>query len=112
MIYTPSKLLSFEEFIAQDGDNTRYELIDGELRDRSPTGTHEAVAGSITGRIYVEIFRGNFNWLVPKTCLIKPLYAEAIALGPDVVVLDNAELGSELLWQKESEETSGSNDNE
>jgi Uma2 family endonuclease len=101
MTYTPSKLLSFEEFIAKYGDNTRYELIDGELRDRSPTGPHEAVAGSIAGRIYVEIFRGNFNWLVPKTCLIKPLYAEATALRPDVVVLDKAELSSEPLWQKE-----------
>ncbi|AFZ10668.1 protein of unknown function DUF820 (plasmid) [Oscillatoria nigro-viridis PCC 7112] len=101
MTYTPSKLLSFEEFIALYGDNTRYELIDGELRDRSPTGPHEAVAGSIAGRIYVEIFRGNFNWLVPKTCLIKPLYAEATALRPDVVVLDKAELSSEPLWQKE-----------
>ena len=101
MTYTPSKLLSFEEFIALYGDNTRYELIDGELRDRSPTGPHEAVAGSIAGRIYVKIFSGNFNWLVPKTCLIKPLYAEATALRPDVVVLDKAELGSEPLWQKE-----------
>ena len=65
------------------------------------TKRHEAVAGSIARRIYVEIFRGNFNWLVPKTCLIKPLYAEATALRPDVVVLDKAELGSEPLWQKE-----------
>ena len=32
MTYTPPKLLNFEEFIAQYGDNTRYELIDGELR--------------------------------------------------------------------------------
>ncbi|MEG4577951.1 Uma2 family endonuclease [Microcoleus sp. N3A4] len=101
MTYTPSKLLSFEEFIALYGDNTRYELIDGELRDMEPTGPHEAVAGSIAGRIYVEIFRAQFNWLVPKTCLIKPLYAEATALRPDVVVLDKAELGSEPLWQKE-----------
>lgn len=101
MTYPPSTLLSFEEFIAKYGDNTRYELIDGELRDMEPTGPHEAVAGSIAGRIYVEIFRGNFNWLIPKTCLIKPLYAEATALRPDVVVLDKAELGSEPLWQKE-----------
>ena len=101
MTYTPSKLLSFEEFIALYGDNTRYELIDGELKDRSPTGPHEAVAGSIAGRIYVKNFRGYFNWLVPKTCLIKPLYAEATALRPDLVVLDKAELSSEPLWQKE-----------
>ena len=57
MTYTSSQLLSFETFIAQYGDNARYELIDGELRDMSPTGPHEAVAGSIAGRIYVEIFR-------------------------------------------------------
>lgn len=101
MTYVLPKLLSFEEFIAQYGDNTRYELIDGELRDMEPTGPHEAVAGTIAGRIYLEIFRANFNWLVPKNCLIKPLYATATALRPDVVVLDKDELSQEPLWQKE-----------
>jgi Uma2 family endonuclease len=97
MTYTPSKLLSFEDFIIQYGDNTRYELIDGELRDMEPTSPHEAVASSIAGRIYLEIFRDSFNRLVPKDCLIKPLYAEATALRPDVVVLEKAELDSEPL---------------
>ncbi|MEH2184280.1 Uma2 family endonuclease [Nostoc sp.] len=101
MTYTSPKLLTFEEFIAQYGDNTRYELIDGQLRDMEPTGTHEAVAGSIAGRIYVKIFNSNFNWLVPKTCLIKPPASEATALRPDVIVLDKAELSKEPLWQKE-----------
>jgi Uma2 family endonuclease len=101
MTYTPSKLLSFEEFIPLYGDNTRYELLDGELRDIEPTGLHETVAGSIAGIIYIENFCSNFNWLLSETCLIKPLYAEATALRPDVVVLDKAELGSEPLWQKE-----------
>jgi Uma2 family endonuclease len=101
MTYTSSKLLTFEEFIAQYGDNTRYELIDGQLRDMEPTGLHEAVAGSIAGRIYVEIFNSNFNWLIPKTCLIKPPAAEATALRPDVIVLDKAELSKEPLWSKE-----------
>ncbi|RUR72481.1 Uma2 family endonuclease [Chlorogloeopsis fritschii PCC 9212] len=101
MTYTPPKILTFQEFIAQYGDNTRYELIDGELRDMEPTGPHEAVAGSIAGRIYVEIFSSNFNWLIPKTCLLKPPAAEATALRPDVIVLDQAELSKEPLWQKE-----------
>ena len=101
MTYTPFKLLSFEEFIALYGDNTRYELIDGELRDIEPTGPHETVIGSIVGRIYLEIFCSNFNWLVPETCLIKSLYTEITALHPDVVVLDKAELGSKPLWQKD-----------
>jgi hypothetical protein len=37
------------------------------------------------------------GWFQKKDCLIKPLYAEATALRPDVVVLDKAELGSEPL---------------
>lgn len=101
MTDTLSTLLSFDEFIARYGDNTRYELIDGELRDMEPTGPHEAVAGSIAGRIYVEIFRSNLNWLIPKNCLIKPLNAEATALRPDVIVLDQAALCQEPLWKKE-----------
>jgi Uma2 family endonuclease len=101
MTYTPPKILSFEEFITEYGDNTRYELIDGELRDMEPTGPHEAVAGNIAGRIYVEIFHSQFNWIVPKTCLIKPPAAEATALRPDVIVLDQEKLINEPLWQKE-----------
>ena len=91
MTYTPPKLLTFEQFITEYGDNTRYELIDGELReavavdgfpgiskllnpkgDMEPTGPHEEVSGNIAGRVYAEIFRSNLNWLIPKTCLIKP----------------------------------------
>jgi len=101
MTYTSPKLFTFDEFIAQYGDNSRYELIDGQLRDMEPTGPHESLAGSIAGRIYVEIFNSNLNWLVPKSCLIKPPAAVATALRPDVIVLDKAELSKEPLWQKE-----------
>ncbi len=101
MTYTSPKLFTFDEFIAQYGDNSRYELIDGQLRDMEPTGPHESVAGSIAGRIYVEIFNSNLNWLVPKSCLIKPPTAVATALRPDVIVLDKAELSKEPLWQRE-----------
>jgi len=82
MIYTSPKLLTFEAFIEQYGDNPRYELIDGELRDMEPTGPHEAVAGSLAGRIYAEILRLNLNWLIPKNCLIKPPVAEATVRSP------------------------------
>jgi Uma2 family endonuclease len=101
MTYTPPKLLTFEEFIASYGNNPRYELIDGELRDMEPTGPHEEVSGTIAGRIYGSIFGSNLNWLIPKTCLIKPLAASATALRPDVIVLDKAQLSTEPLWQKE-----------
>ncbi len=101
MTYTTPKLFTFEQFLAEYGDNPRYELIDGELRDMEPTGPHEAVSGNIAGKIYVEIFQANLNWLIPKSCLIKPPAAEATALRPDVIVLDKAELSKEPLWQKE-----------
>ena len=101
MTYTPVKPLTFEQFLIEYGDNTRYELIDGELRDIEPTGPHEEVAGNIAGRIYTEIIHNNLNWLIPKNCLIKPLAAEATALRPDVIVLDKAKLNQEPLWQKE-----------
>ena len=101
MTYTPVKPLTFEQFLIEYGDNTRYELIDGELRDIEPTGPHEEVAGNIAGRIYTEIIHNKLNWLIPKNCLIKPFAGSATALRPDVIVLDKAKLNQEPLWQKE-----------
>ncbi|MDY7021344.1 MAG: Uma2 family endonuclease [Cyanobacteriota bacterium] len=102
-----TKYITFEEFIAEYGDNCRYELIDGELRDMQPTGPHEGVAGKIAGFIFAEILRSNLDWLIPKTCLIKPLAAEATALRPDVIVLDEVLLSQEPLWQREPVITNG-----
>jgi Uma2 family endonuclease len=108
MTYTPAKPLTFDTFIAQYGDDPRYELIDGELRDMEPTGTHETVAGKIAGRISVKILQSNLNWMIPRTCLIKPPATEATALRPDVIVLDEAKLSQEPLWQREPIITIGS----
>ncbi len=101
MTYTLPKSLSFTEFLANYGNDTRYELIDGEIRDMEPTGPHEAVAGNIAGRIFLEIFREDRPWFIPKNCLIQPLAAAATALRPDVVVLDGDALSQEPLWQTE-----------
>ena len=101
MTYTTTKVLTFNEFIVQYGDNPRYELIDGELRDMEPTGSHEAVTGQIIGYIFVEILRSRRNWIAPKNCLIKPPAMAATALRPDAIVLDEAKLTREPLWQKE-----------
>lgn len=108
MIYTVPKTLTFEEFISQYGDNPRYELIDGELRDMEPTGPHEAVAGKLSGHLFTAIAQANLNWLIPKNCLIKPPAAEATALRPDVIVLDEAQLDREPLRQREPIITKGS----
>jgi Uma2 family endonuclease len=101
MTYTSAKTLTFAEFLTQYGNNPRYELIDGELRDMEPTGPHESVAGNIAGRFFIEILQNLHPWIVPKNCLIKPPAAEATALRPDVIVIDEEQLSQELLWQQE-----------
>ena len=107
MTYTPSKLLSFEDFLDQYGDDPRYELIDGELRNMEPTGPHESTSGKLAGRLFVEILRLNLQWTIPKNCLIRPPDTEATALRPDVIVLDEADLAAEPLWEKQPVLTSG-----
>lgn len=101
MTYTSTKTFTFQEFLAQYGNNPRHDLIDGELRDMEPTGPHEIVAGNLAGRIFIEILRNHPPWIVPKTCLIKSPAAEATALRPDVIVLDEENLNQEPLWQQE-----------
>ncbi|MGB3534079.1 MAG: Uma2 family endonuclease [Microcoleaceae cyanobacterium] len=101
MTFITSKSLTLTEFLEQYGDNPRYELIDGELRDLEPTGPHESVAGTISGYIFIEIIRSQQPWVIPKNCLIQPPAAEATALRPDVIVLDKNQLQIEPLWQRE-----------
>ncbi len=107
MTYAPSKTFSYEEFITQYGDDPRYELIDGILRNMEPTGPHESVSGKVAGRLFREILRLNLQWTIPKNCLIRPPAPEATALRPDVIVLDEARLNAEPLWQRESILTGG-----
>lgn len=107
MTYTPTQTLTFDTFIAEYGDDPRYELIDGELRVLEPTGPHESVAGKVAGYIYAEILRQGQQWTVPKTCLIQPPATAATALCPDVIVLDEVALRAEPLWQREPIITSG-----
>ncbi|MEM9772433.1 MAG: Uma2 family endonuclease [Cyanobacteria bacterium P01_D01_bin.73] len=109
MTYTPTKSLTVEEFLQRYGDDPRYELIDGELRDLEPTGPHETVAGKLAG-YWFSAFLGagdHQNWIIPKNCLIQPSAAQATALRPDVVALDSADLAKEPLWEREPVITSG-----
>ncbi|HTL88666.1 MAG TPA: Uma2 family endonuclease [Leptolyngbya sp.] len=101
MTQTPLKLLAFEEFLQQYGDNPRYELADGDLIDMEPTGTHEAVAGKVGSKISVEIERQNLPFLIPKSCILRPSGSEATARRPDVIVLDEIALTDEPYWHQE-----------
>jgi Uma2 family endonuclease len=101
------KLLSFEEFSAQYGDDDRYELIDGEIFDLEPTGPHEEVAAEIGQWLNFEIIQRKLNYFIPHRCLIKPL-TFGTGFRPDVIVLDRAELANEPLWSREPVITLGS----
>jgi Uma2 family endonuclease len=100
MTQTGSRLLTVNEFIDQYGDDSRYELIDGELTDMEPTGPHEQVAAFALRKINVEIDRLDLPWFTPTRCLIQ-LLSTATAFRPGIVVLDESSLANEPLWQNE-----------
>lgn len=99
--------LSFEDFLAQYGDDSRYELIDGELFDLEPTGPHEQVAAAIARWLNYDIVQQGADYFIPHRCLIKPL-ANQTGFRPDVIVLDQAALPQEPLWASQPIVTLGS----
>jgi Uma2 family endonuclease len=101
MAYTAQKILTFETFLDRYCDNFRYELADGELVDRSPTGPHETVSGKLATQIGIAIAAEKLPWFIPRTCLIRPFSDAATARRPDIVVLDETALVSEPLWERE-----------
>lgn len=101
MAYTLAKPLTFDGFVVQYGDDFRYELADGELIDMEPTGPHEAVGGKLAAKINIAIAKAQLPWFIPRTCLIRPFSDIATARRPDVVVLDETMLASELRWERE-----------
>lgn len=101
MTYLSPKLFTFEDFLNQYGDDPRYQLIDGELRDLEPTGPQESVAGKIAGRLWGEILRLHLPWTIPKNCLLRPESGQAAALRPDVIILDEVDFSTESLWEKQ-----------
>ena len=106
MVQLVKQTLSFAEFNLNYGDDNRYELIDGELIEIEPTGTHEQVAAFVGRKLNVEIDRLDLNYFIPHRCLIKLLGTET-AFRPDVIVLDQAQLENEPLWQREPIITNG-----
>ncbi|MDX2241430.1 MAG: Uma2 family endonuclease [Leptolyngbyaceae cyanobacterium bins.302] len=101
MTYTPARLLTVDDFVAQYADEAQYELVDGELIDMEPTGPHETVGGKIATRLGIAIAQAQHPWIIPRTCLIRPATDVATARRPDVVVLNETMLANEPRWQQE-----------
>ncbi|MDC0833310.1 Uma2 family endonuclease [Geitlerinema sp. CS-897] len=106
MTQAVSHNLSLEDFLSQYGDNSRYELIDGELIDMEPTGPHEQVAAFISRKLNAAIDRLDLPYFLPHRCLVRPL-ASTSAFRPDVIVLDETQLDREPLWTREPVITNG-----
>jgi Uma2 family endonuclease len=102
------KSLSFDEFLARYGGDNRYELIDGEVFDLEPTGSHEAVAAFITTKVCVQIDGMGSRWFVLQRGLLRPSNSGITAFRPDVAVVDREKLTQELLWSEQSILTLGS----
>lgn len=101
MVQATTKPLIFEEFLIQYGNNSRYELADGELIDMEPTGPHETVGGKLATQLGIAITTAQLPWFIPRTCLIRPFSEIATARRPDIVVLDETVLDHEPFWQNE-----------
>lgn len=102
------KPLSWEEFLHRYGGDNRYELIDGEVFDLEPTGSHEEIAAFITAKICVQIEMAGLPWLVLQRGLLRPTHVGMTAFRPDVAVIDQDELIKEPLWTEQSILTLGS----
>jgi Uma2 family endonuclease len=102
------KPFSFDEFLAHYGGDDRYELIDGEVFDLEPTGSHEEVAAFITAKICVQIDLIGLPWFVFPRGLLRPSNIGMTAFRPDVAVVDRDELIKEPLWSEQSILTLGS----
>ncbi|BAZ33350.1 hypothetical protein NIES4074_58600 [Cylindrospermum sp. NIES-4074] len=106
MVQSTAKLITVDEFIARYGDSDNCELIDGELIGMEATGLHEQVSAFIGRKLNVQIDRQGVSYFIPHRCLIK-LLGTNTAFRPDLIVLDEARLVNEPLWQQEPIITSG-----
>ncbi len=106
--FIQQKPLTVDEFVAQYGDDKRYELIDGEVFDLEPTGLHEEVAGFITQKVCFQIELAHLHWTVLQRPLFRPPHIDMTAFRPDVAVIDRDALVHEPIWPEQSILTRGS----
>jgi Uma2 family endonuclease len=107
------KPLNFDEFLDRYGGDNRYELIDGEVFDLEPTGSHEEVAAFITTKICVQIDLTGLPLFVLQRGILRP---ENIGMTADVGVIESpgerlrqrSELTKEIYWSEQSILTLGS----
>jgi Uma2 family endonuclease len=103
------KIVTFDEFITWYPENSgvRYELHNGEIIEMSqPTGKHERIKGFSAAELTLEFRRLNLPYFIPNQAIVKPPERES-GYFPDVLILNDAALANEPLWEKSSTVTRG-----
>ena len=107
MIQTATKTVTFEEFLDWKPEDGHYELHNGVIVEMSqPLGRHEKVIGFSARKLTIEFDRLNLPYFMPKKALVKPPNSKS-AYEPDILILNEANLESEPLWEKFSTVTQG-----
>jgi Uma2 family endonuclease len=103
------KIVTFNEFIAWYPENSgiRYELHNGEIVEMSqPRGKHEKIKGFSAAELTLEFRRLNLLYFIPNQAIVKPPERES-GYFPDVLILNDAALVDEPLWENSSTVTKG-----
>lgn len=99
---TQTRPISFEEFCNwYPDDGKRYELIEGEIIEMLPTGTHEDISGFLVAELNLEIRRHQLPYSIPRTCLVKPSQPRS-GYQPDVTVINRNLLKNKPQWSQAS----------
>lgn len=104
-----SKIVTFNEFIAWYPENSgvRYELHNGEIVEMAqPTGKHERIKGFSAAELTLEFRRLNLPYFIPNQAIVRPPQRES-GYFPDLLILNDAALADEPLWEKSSTVTKG-----
>ena len=71
-----------------------------------PLGEHEKITGFLARKLTVEFDRLNLPYFIPKQALVKPPETES-GYSPDVLILNEDNLATEPLWEKQFTVTQG-----
>ena len=108
MVQAQTQPLTFEEFLASyPEDGGVYELLNGEAVVENPTGQHEEVVAFIVAELNFEICRLGLPYVLPRTCTLKPAVPNT-GYKPDIAVLSQDALATELRWASASTILQGS----
>ncbi|MGB5594378.1 MAG: Uma2 family endonuclease [Crocosphaera sp.] len=105
MIETLTKLITFDNFIAQYPDiGGRYELHDGIIVEMpKPKGKHSTVTGFLIEELILTIIqmgkRG--KWTIPRESIVKSSNGKS-GYEPDIIVIDQEAIAREPRWESES----------